>query len=78
MEKIVASFLTVLAIAFIAPVAGVLIGSFTGWVVGLFFSETILSFLAKVGVDTAGLAVWQVGASMGFLGSFLRTTVNKA
>jgi hypothetical protein len=77
MEKIVASFLAVIAIAFIAPLAGVLIGSFTGWVVGLVFSETILSFLSRFGVDTAGLAVWQIGAAMGFLGSFLRTTVSK-
>lgn len=78
MEKVVVSFITLIAIAFIAPLAGVLIGSFTGWVVGLFFTETILSFLARFGVETAGLAVWQVGAAMGFLGSFLRTTVSKA
>ena len=77
MEKLITGFLAVIALAFIAPVLGTLIGAFMGWVVGLFFGETILSFLAAVGVTTAGLSMWQVGASMGFLGSFLRTTVSR-
>lgn len=66
------------AMVFFAPVIGVLFGAFAGWVVGLFFGDTILSFLTRVGVDTAGLAVWQVGAAMGFLGSFLRTNISKS
>lgn len=77
MEKLVLTILAGIAIAFIAPVLGTLIGAFMGWVVGLFFGETILAFLAAVGVKTAGLAMWQVGAAMGFLGSFLRTTVSR-
>jgi hypothetical protein len=78
MEKLVYGFCVGIVIAFVAPLCGVLIGAFMGWVVGLFFGDTILSFLARVGVDTAGLAVWQVGAAMGFLGSFLRTSVSKS
>lgn len=77
MEKILATFFAAIVIAFIAPLFGVLIGAFMGWVVGLFFSATILDFLSRVGVETAGLALWQVGAAMGFLGSFLRTSVTK-
>lgn len=77
MEKIVGAFAAGVVIAFIAPLVGVLIGAFMGWVVGLFFTDTIIGFLTRVGVDTVGLAVWQVGAAMGFLGSFLRTSVSK-
>lgn len=78
MEKLLAGALAGIALAFLMPVLGTLIGAFIGWVVGLFFGETILAFLAAVGVKTVGLTMWQVGASMGFLGSFLRTTVSKA
>ena len=78
MEKVFTMFLAVLALAFIAPVLGTLIGAFMGWVVGLFFGDTILTFLGAAGVNIAGMTMWQVGAAMGFLGSFLRTTISKA
>lgn len=77
MEKIIASALAVLGLAFIMPILGTLIGAFMGLIVGLFFGQTILDFLAAVGVNTVGMTMWQVGAAMGFLGSFLRTTVSK-
>lgn len=77
MEKLITSTLAVIALAFLLPVLGTLIGAFMGWVVGLFFGETILAFLAAVGVTTSGLSMWQVGAAMGFLGSFLRTTISR-
>lgn len=77
MQKMLAAFGVAVIIAFIAPIIGVLIGAFMGWVVGLFFTASILDFLARIGVDVAGLALWQVGAAMGFLGSFLRATVSK-
>lgn len=63
-------------LVFLVPILGVLFGAFSGWVVGLFFTDTILGFLARLGVDTDGLAVWQVGAAMGFLGGFLKTSVS--
>ena len=77
MEKLLAAFFTGIVIAFVAPVLGTLIGAFMGWVVGIFFGNTIMAFLAAIGVKVAGLTMWQVGAAMGFLGSFLRTTVSK-
>lgn len=63
-------------LVFLVPILGVLFGAFSGWVVGLFFTDTILGFLARLGADTDGLAVWQVGAAMGFLGGFLKTSVS--
>ena len=61
---------------FFAPVLGVLIGAFSGWVVGLFFSQTILSFLAVLGIT--GFKMWQIGAALGFIGSFFRSTAVKS
>ncbi len=64
-----------LALVFLLPLLGSLVGAFTGWVVGWFFSETILGFMAALGVK--GLAMWQVGLSLGFIGGFFRTTNHK-
>jgi hypothetical protein len=56
----------------ILPLTTTLLGAFTGWVVGLFFTETILGFLHRAGVNTIGLELWQVGAALGFMGAFFR------
>ena len=72
--------LTILGVALLAAIAfflgillNTLVGIFVGWVVGLFFSETILSIFAMLGIK--GVAMWQVGAFLGFVGGFFRTTV---
>lgn len=49
-------------------------GAAVGWCVGLFFSGTILDFLNRIGVNVDGLEMWRVGASLGFIGSFFRST----
>lgn len=54
---------------------GVLAGAFVGWAVGLFFEETIMGFFSRLGFDTAGYAMWQLGAALGFVGAFFRSTV---
>jgi hypothetical protein len=75
MHKIALGLLAFAATVILLPLLGTLLGAFTGFVVGLFFEETILDFLHRAGVNTIGLPLWQVGASMGFLGGFLKTTV---
>ncbi len=60
---------------FITPILGVLAGMLSGWVVGLFWSDMILGFLARCGMHISGLEVWQLGGAMGFLGGFLKTKV---
>ena len=54
---------------------GTLFGAIAGWVVGIFFGDTILGILSQLGVHN--VTMWQFGAFMGFVGGFLRTTVTK-
>ena len=54
------------------PVIGTLIGGFTGWVVGWFFDDTMLGILSQMGIQ--GFAMWQVGAFLGFVGGFFRSS----
>jgi hypothetical protein len=68
--------IAVFAIMFL-PLIGTLAGAFIGWIVGLVFPETILSTLARFGVRTEGLQVWQLGACLGFVGAFFKTNVTK-
>lgn len=78
MEKALAGLVATAAILFFAPLIGVLGGAFVGWVVGLFFTETIHAFLTAVGINTAGFAMWQIGASLGFIGGFFRPAIHQA
>lgn len=52
-----------------SPLAGALIG----WVVGLFFGNAILGTFASFGIT--GLSMWKLGATLGFVGAFFKTTV---
>lgn len=52
----------------------VLMGVVFGWVIGLFFGATILGILADLGIS--GYAMWQIGAFLGFVGSFFGSTTN--
>ena len=78
MEKIIGGMMAIAILIFGMPLLGVLFGAFSGWVVGLFFTDTVIGFLGRLGVETAGLEVWQVGAAMGFLGGFLKTSIHRS
>lgn len=77
MEKTIAYIAIALAFIFIAPLLGTLVGAFSGWVVGFFYSGPILNGLQRAGIDTSGLELWQVGATLGFVGGFFRVTSSK-
>lgn len=77
MEKLLGKTAFVLVLMFIAPTLGSLFGAFSGWTVSLFFNEPIMAFFRSIGVTTTGLSLWQVGAAMGFLGGFLKTSVHQ-
>lgn len=57
---------------FFGCILGTLFGALAGWFVGLFFGKTILAFLATLGIT--GFKMWQVGAVLGFVGGFFRSS----
>lgn len=70
-QVILAMILVVLAIL-AAPLIGICVGAFAGYIVGLFFPGTV----GLVGSAIAGGAIipaWQVGAILGFVGGFFKT-----
>lgn len=62
-----------IAVIFVAPLFGVLAGAFSGWVVSFFFDETIRDGLMKFGVNLSGMPLWQLGATLGFVGGFFKS-----
>lgn len=66
-------FLLGIGLIFVAPLLGVLGGAFSGWLVGLFFDDTIRMVLSHFGLDMKGIALWQLGATLGFVGGFFRS-----
>lgn len=67
------AILAIIAAALLFPLVSTLTGAFTGWVVGMFFHDTIMTFLIAVGVDVNQLSTWEVGAALGFIGGFFKT-----
>lgn len=67
--------LGVLGIGMIAVFAilGTLFGAIGGWIVGLFFGTTILKVGALYGLH--GVTMWELGATLGFVGSFFKSSV---
>ena len=84
MDKILAGAITAVAavaLVFFIILLTTLMGALVGWVVGLFFSETILGTLSRFGIDVVGLQMWQLGATLAFVGSFFKahqSNTNKA
>lgn len=67
-----AAVLVILGIL-VLPLLGVLGGIFSGWVVGIFFTDMILEVLSRFGVDTVNIALWQIGGALGFIGGFIKS-----
>jgi hypothetical protein len=74
MELLGLLFLTLL-ILFAVPVLAAVVGAFSGWVVGLFFSAAILHTLNTLGLGTQGIEMWELGATLGFIGGFFKPAV---
>lgn len=70
----IGSAVVIVALLFFMPLVGVIFGAFAGWVVGFYWTSTILQFLQRFGVDTVGLEIWEIGAAIGFLGSFFKSS----
>lgn len=66
--------LGLVAVVFILIILGTLSGGIAGWIVGLFFTDTIMNTLNRIGVDTMGMTMWQLGATLGFISGFFKAT----
>jgi len=76
MEKLTLAFgatILTLGALFISIILGTLTGAIAGWVVGLFFGDTILYILSQLHVQN--VTMWQFGAFLGFVGGFMKTKV---
>lgn len=75
MAKIIGGVAAIVASFFILCLVSSIFGAAAGWVVGLFFSDAILGFMNRLGIDVVGLRMWEVGASLGFIGGFFKSSL---
>jgi hypothetical protein len=66
-------FIIVLIILFVAPLLGVVLGGFAGFIVGLFFNHPILDIMTAVIPALNGFSLTQIGATLGFVGGFFQS-----
>jgi hypothetical protein len=59
------------AVFVIGPILGVLYGCLCGWVVGHFWPHTMALLIDRLGLQCEP---WQLGAMLGFVGGFFRST----
>jgi hypothetical protein len=73
--KVVGAVVLLAFVAFLMPLIGIIFGAFAGWVVSLFWPATMAKIALVIGV--AGTPGWQLGAGLGFVGSFFKTSVQQ-
>ena len=81
MKQIIAGgFMAIVFVLFaiLLVILGTFLGGIVGWIVGLFFTDIIMNTLNRFGVDTLGMSLWQLGATLGFISGFFKTTYMKA
>lgn len=79
MKVILSAVGGVLLVAFLAvfgALASTLGGAFTGWIVGYFFDDTLGILTNRLGLYQ--IEFWQLGAILGFVGSFFKATTVKS
>jgi hypothetical protein len=64
--------LAVAALLFVAVILGTFVGGIVGWIVGMVFPYVIASLNSVLGLTLTG---FEMGAVLGFVGSFLSTSV---
>lgn len=72
--KAISSLLAIMIVLFIGIIAGTAFGALGGWIIGLVFTDTITIIGAKLFGFTEP---WEIGAALGFIGSFFKTNTFK-
>lgn len=76
MEDLMKAAGTVLLFAcmiFLAPIFGVLVGAFSGWVVSILAPVWVPTGLKAIGLHVEANQLVEVGAALGFAGGFFRS-----
>ncbi|MBO4285386.1 MAG: hypothetical protein J5895_04050 [Alphaproteobacteria bacterium] len=73
--KAILNLLLTGALFFLSLLLSSIIGALCGLVVGLIFGPTILGIFAAIGIT--GFKMWQIGAFLGFVGGFFRTSITQ-
>ena len=75
-QAIAGAFMTcgLVMLIILMVILGTFFGGVAGWIVGLFFTDTIMQTLNRIGVDTMGMTMWQLGATLGFVSGFFKST----
>ena len=60
----------------LVPIFATIIGMFTGWVVGLFFTGILTEVMVAFGIQP--VAIWKLGGFLGFVSGFFRTYKNSS
>ena len=71
MLKIISGAALIALILFLVPALTTATGILTGWIVGLFWPHTCALWLQHFGLNAQ---MWQVGAFLGFVGGFFKST----
>jgi hypothetical protein len=74
MAVVLSAAVMIAAILFVAVLLGTLIGGIVGWIVGLVFPFVIVTLNTLTGLT---LTAFEMGAVLGFVGSFFKTSVTK-
>lgn len=70
----IAKILIIIGLLAVGICLGTVCGAGAGWLIGQIFSATILKVLAKFHIDISNLEMWELGAMLGFIGGFFRTS----
>lgn len=74
MLKLISVVVGACIVIFLAPIVGVLIGAFVGWVVSIMAPVWVPTGLGYLGIHVAETQLVALGAALGFLGGFFRIT----
>lgn len=72
MNQLFLATVVVVAIMFIAVILGTVMGGIVGWIVGMVFPFVIVALNSITGLTLTG---FEMGAVLGFVSSFLRSSV---
>jgi membrane protein YqaA with SNARE-associated domain len=75
MEKLIVGMIVAAgmpALLVLLALLGTIFGAIGGWIVGLFFDETLAKLAMAIGLE--GTPAWQLGAMLGFVGGFFKSS----